>query len=491
MAAGKLAGGGLGKHPMKFSNSAIGGCSLALVVLFAVILSDYGHLSPLLLLPGLVALGITVCLAIRMPQLFLAAAAFAPQWKGTWPLSGLNGVADLTLVMLGCVCISICWRILKHLGRIDSLGLRELFRGQSRVMLAFALFVAVVAISDSYTTAPEYGSSKLFRLLGIGTLLLLSPVFLIRTEQEFRRFLRMFVVFAGITVMQLAGGLQAPSADADVTRIGAGWLVGMAAIIVVFYPLSNSEAHQRLLMVVSLPILVAGLIASVARGPMVALSVILGIRLVLWFKEGKQALAAALAFLFALSGASAFLVVRHAGNNKYANKANELIRLAEGEDNRGSAATRVLFYKAAFSAIPDHPVLGRGVGSWSVFYYGSDQRAYPHNMLVEVAFEQGLIGLLALLFLFGAVYSSLAWLCRRTRGRYSVMGFLILYCLIVAMFSGDLDDNRLLWMWCGMTMALCRNVQLQRLASACQKASTLAGAAVRARGWAHPSWLHS
>ena len=35
------------------------------------------------------------------------------------------------------------------------------------------------------------------------------------------------------------------------------------------------------------------------------------------------------------------------------------------------------------------------------------------------------------------------------------------YCLVVSMFSGDLDDNRILWLWAGITMAVCRNAYLE------------------------------
>ena len=44
------------------------------------------------------------------------------------------------------------------------------------------VFALVVTLSYSYTTAPNYGLSKLTRFLFIGTLLLLAPCFLILSE---------------------------------------------------------------------------------------------------------------------------------------------------------------------------------------------------------------------------------------------------------------------------------------------------------------------
>src|SRR5262249_18063797 len=148
--------------------------------------------------------------------------------------------------------------------------------------------------------------TKLFRFLGIGSLLLVSPLFLIRNEDEFRRFARVFVGCAAITVVQLLFGLQATAVEGDVTRIGAGWLVGMAAIIVLFYPLFTAISYQKIFVVCALPFLIVGLMASVARGPALALLLILFIRMAIWFKEGHRGMALGLAAVFLASGVGAF-----------------------------------------------------------------------------------------------------------------------------------------------------------------------------------------
>src|SRR4051794_9076482 len=104
---------------MKFENSALAGGVLASVAVGAAVISQSANVPMLLVLPGLLALGVFGYVALRSPQLFLVAAAFTPQWKGYWPFSSVDRVADLTMVMLGCVSLAICWRLLKHLSRID------------------------------------------------------------------------------------------------------------------------------------------------------------------------------------------------------------------------------------------------------------------------------------------------------------------------------------------------------------------------------------
>jgi hypothetical protein len=34
-----------------------------------------------------------------------------------------------------------------------------------------------------------------------------------------------------------------------------------------------------------------------------------------------------------------------------------------------------------------------------------------------------------------------------------------LYCVLVSLFSGDLDDNRVMWLWMGVGLSVCRIVQ--------------------------------
>ena len=41
-------------------------------------------------------------------------------------------------------------------------------------------------------------------------------------------------------------------------------------------------------------------------------------------------------------------------------------------------------------------MLGSGVGSWSIRYFGLDDSRYPHNLILEVLVEFGLVGLLLL-----------------------------------------------------------------------------------------------
>jgi|SRR5579872_5833966 len=428
-------------------------------------LSIYWHVALELPLFGLVGLGVLFYVGAKAPEWFLVAAIFAPQWKTFWIFKTLDNAVDLTVAMLACLIAALVWRLLFQPARANSLDFRKLFFGQGNQVLAFFLFALIVTASYAYTTAPNYGASKLARFLTIGFLLFIAPFFLILTEEHFRRFARAFVGFSVATAIQLIYNLESGVQDpnADITRIGAGWLLGMAAILVLFYPLVPSRRGQRALFVFVLPLCVAGLVASAARGPILALSVAVLLGAVTWLRQGRLRGRTALVLLLLLSAGfgGAYLIFRQASFGKYTGKANEFATLVTGGSSSGSAGKRLNFYRNTLAAIPDHLMMGTGIGSWATFYYGADRRDYPHDLALEITFEEGLIGLAAFSAFLFAVGLSTFRMLRESRSHFLALGLLVLYCVIVSLFSGDLDDNRLLWLWAGVTLAVCRTVRLR------------------------------
>lgn len=399
----------------------------------------------------------------RWPYVLLVAAIYVPQWKETWPANGIKFV-DLTLVALAGLLIGILWRLLGYaVDKSNRVNTATIFRGQWGTLLAYGAFCVVVASSYFYTDSPQYGATKLLRLTLIGTLLLLSGLILIRDEVDFRRFSIFFVLSGCITSLQMVLHLEdrAATAEGDITRIGAGWLLGMAILLLVCFPLLRRSKQQTLFVCVCLPILIAGLVASAARGPAVGLALLLPLTFFVFARQRLSGVRTAMAFLLIVCCCGSYLYLRRADPEKYGAKLSELVRMSEGAKTSGSATKRLEFYQRTVRAVPDNLWFGKGVGSWSFFYFGRDERAYPHNLFLEIAFEEGLIGL-SVLFMFLTILGRSAFcVVRSTRFRYGVLPGLVLYCLFISMFSGDLDDNRILWVWAGITMAIYRNLITQ------------------------------
>jgi O-antigen ligase len=227
-----------------------------------------------------------------------------------------------------------------------------------------------------------------------------------------------------------------------------------------------SRRAQCALFVFVLPLCIAGLVASAARGPIVALSIAVLIGSFVWLRQGRLRGRTAFVLLLLLSAGfgGAYLVFRQADLGKYTGKANEFVSLVSGGNASGSAGKRLDYYRATLAAIPDHLLLGTGVGSWSSFYFGNDLRNYPHNLFLEIAFEEGLLGLGAFFIFLLAVGAAIFRMLRESRWHYLALGLLVLYCVLVSLFSGDLDDNRVMFLWVGVTLTICRTVHLRLMA---------------------------
>lgn len=435
----------------------------SVLVGFFLLASAYFGFSLELTLLGLAAMAVVPYLVVQFPEWFLVGALFVPQWKTILGFGSAGGSTDPTVIMLICLAVGLLWRTLMWFGRIGYSELRGMFSRQLFQIGAFLFFAALLSVSYTYTNAPIYGGTKLFRFLLIGVLLFISPFFILLKENDFLNFSRLFVGAGAITAVALVAslGMRSRDADTDITRIGAGWLVGMALLLLIFYPLSQNPRRQRTLLICLLPVLVAGSMAAAARGPILSLVLCVFLGMANLIKVGKLRSSTALSIvLFLVVGVGgAYFVLRQFDAEKFNAKATELETMASGGSASGSAAKRFDFYRATLAAIPNQPLFGTGIGSWGVFYYGSDARGYPHNLPLEIAYEEGLIGLAAFLVLLFAMGVALVRMIKASHSHFLVLGLLVLYCVLVSLFSGDLDDNRVMWLWMGVGLSVCRIVQ--------------------------------
>jgi O-antigen ligase len=94
---------------------------------------------------------------------------------------------------------------------------------------------------------------------------------------------------------------------------------------------------------------------------------------------------------------------------------------------------RLQLYFAAWDDFTSSPVLGKGVGS---FYYNG--HTYPHNIIIELLAETGIVGLV--IFIFALKPKNLI----RFNNAFT---FFFIFSLITTMFSGDLEKNAYLIMF--------------------------------------------
>lgn len=77
-------------------------------------------------------------------------------------------------------------------------------------------------------------------------------------------------------------------------------------------------------------------------------------------------------------------------------------------------------------------IKGSGIGSFSLLTMGEDVTYYPHNIFLEIFFENGLIGLILFLIILFLFFKSF---------KLNIVYLLCIYFLIASLVSGDIPGN--------------------------------------------------
>lgn len=114
-----------------------------------------------------------------------------------------------------------------------------------------------------------------------------------------------------------------------------------------------------------------------------------------------------------------------------------------GGDLGASGQTRVLYYGEALHIWADRLIWGHGIGSWPLLIGIGDQRAYPHNIILEIGVEGGLIAFLAFVAMFARALSYARSRLKQGSDPFTITALMMIACTFVNAFvSGDLADNR-------------------------------------------------
>lgn len=133
------------------------------------------------------------------------------------------------------------------------------------------------------------------------------------------------------------------------------------------------------------------------------------------------------------------------------------------QDKGDSVNARVRMAQDALAVFVQSPIGGIGIGGYALATGGTDQRLYPHNIVLETAAELGVIGLSSLVWLlchaFVNVIKLCSWLATRSEPRTdsALVAFAVscfAFSLLVAQVSGDLYDNRLIWVFGAVVVGL-------------------------------------
>lgn len=124
---------------------------------------------------------------------------------------------------------------------------------------------------------------------------------------------------------------------------------------------------------------------------------------------------------------------------------------SEHYDASGQSHMRLEIFAEAIRGWTERPLLGHGIGGFSVVWNNSDVRLFPHNLVLELLCELGVVGLalFALVVIAGIHGNRLGW-SQTPAGLKAMVLALAGSAFLNTMTSGDLPDNRLLLFMLGL-----------------------------------------
>ncbi len=450
------------------------------LILFIVLASLFASGIMLLLVGPDLDPAVSIIVALAPPILFLCIryfpAALIPPviFIGNFkskPAEGFD-LRDPTLWCLALLAATVSINLFFFYVQAQRHTLRYLFAGQGKAIACFLGLEFVVTFSYLYTNNPKYGQVLVMKFLTIDLLLFFVALLIFRDERDFRQFsLAMVALAVPLAAYRIFVALTTTfDANVDITQISAGHLIGMTILLIVNYRITEIP-WLRMLIFLTLPLLTAGLIASDARGPALSCLVVLCLSVYKrrgagGFFSGTLGKVAVVAVVVLTVGIMFQKMASTGSQRRVHEKTAELKELLSGEAPRGTAGSRLWAYAAAVSGFEKKPILGWGAGGSQTYLathsgifgiYGGDLNLkYPHNVVLQVAVEQGIVGALLLLSFLWLTVKTGRWVYRVSGGRLSCFLWVLLFDLGVIMFSGDLDESRAIWLWCGITLAMAR-----------------------------------
>jgi O-antigen ligase len=387
-----------------------------------------------------------------------------------WPLGVVSGATLISLLAAGnlpkggTVAAYTAWLLF---GLLVTMVRSDRVHPPLRLVLDFSaagtialavLMLARLPASGDYA----YGLNKieLFALVGVVPYVVGVVVGYVRKDMElfFRVYVFMAVAAALYNAFLIAtGGADKQfsdrySIDASVDVIGLGRTMGEIALILLFLLVRATTVRRRLLICAALAPVAITFVSSGSRGPVIGL--VVALPSVLLWKAASPAMARRLAWSLLAVGALAVVAVVALVPPEATQRSLSIFQTTQ---EAGDTSRIVLWGDAvsAFSSSLTHTLAGVGTGGYASL--SSTGANYPHNILLEVGSELGVLGLLALAaFVISVVVRLLRLVAAggENAGWSGLLLTLFVFSLVNAQFSGDVPYNSGLWLWGGVASGL-------------------------------------
>ena len=379
-----------------------------------------------------------LCIVFALYAAYLVTALTLPEIEK--PIAGL-------LMLVGWVGL---YRLKNHFYRLGST--------EKYVLYSFALFTVISIISFLVMPKSRVGQ---MHLEDYGVFLMIIPLYLLL--RQFRINLTVFllvisVVLIGLGVQSYLSISTRPSGGVNAMRFANVTLIMSFFLMVAFVVLKSPTKRAKSMLVLASCFGLFACLMAQSRGALLSIPVLVFAYSIYLYRKGDSRIFLMVILLGLVS--LAFLSQQSRVQKTF----SSVEEYFEG-DSRSALGARFDMFKAAFILIKEKPVFGHGLGSYPVeaskirvripsMNYEVGLWNNPHNEILLVMVEKGVIGLVTLVLVFWAP-AYFFWQALRRSSRfknnavikfYSVsgLGLLLVYMVAgqsVALFEHDVFNH--------------------------------------------------
>lgn len=298
------------------------------------------------------------------------------------------------------------------------------------------------------------GITKAATFATVSLLVFFAPLVLLTGRTEMWRFMAGLAA-AGTAMALLATETGHPARPLALpgspSEIDVGLLTGLGLLAVVAYLIPQTPGWARVFWAIPGAIMLLTLVGAGSRGALLGAAAGLVVAAVAWMvlRPTARPLVAAMALLALAAAPLVWSTAPDDARARYTSVFGGGDGLLQAADAAGGDRSQIM--ASAVQMFRDNPL---GVGTAG--YPSLTGYVWPHNIILELGAELGVVAIVLFICLVAAAVAALVQAGRRGRFSPEVAGAAALLALplVLSMSSFDLNGNRALWMALGAALAV-------------------------------------
>ena len=342
----------------------------------------------------------------------------------------LYNIAFVTLIM-----------VVLLLTIIKNLSVKNTKISTGKVYMTFLLMILLIAtVYGFYTFDQSEASSKILRYvlgLTIPSVFIALCVSDIDTKLFHKiKYINIFLTISfGISILR---GYSQFGGFTDVAG-SSHLLMGYTMSALYAYNLINLVNSKGILgKMLHIFLIISNIAMIVFSGSRGSIACIVAISMFMIWSKRKKISVLKVILILSVIIASMYLIINKAGNSF----ALQRMLMVFSSDLGISTSGRGIFYQMAINKFVESPIFGYGVGAYanSFGYY-----VYPHNIILEILNDFGLIGLIVFLIFMVKTFKNLGKMLKQDKSKQFVT-FLFINSFTMLMFSSSYLIDAQFWM---------------------------------------------